>query len=135
MSYLILHVKICSFLNQQLGSSRVTSLTRSYQWCHSTLENEHTKYFKLSVHDQSHCDVSIPLTVYTTVRATLASSFKNLMPYQIMLVQVCSFLYQQLGSFRVTSFTGSYQWCHSPCYLDIMPTSTISPPPRLINFQ
>ena len=37
-----------------------------------------------------------------------------LMSYLILLVQIYSFLNQQLGSFRVTSLTGSYQWCHSP---------------------
>ena len=41
MLYPILLVQICSFLDQQLGSGRVTSLTGSYQSCPSTLENEH----------------------------------------------------------------------------------------------
>ena len=41
ISYVVLLVQIYSFLNQQLGSSRVTSLTGNCQWRPSTLENEH----------------------------------------------------------------------------------------------
>ena len=137
ISYVVLHVQICSFLNQQLGSSIVTFITGNYQWCPSTLEvnidGMHQLFKILSSIHIAHCDMSISLIKRdglivdvgkcrgNMVHATdqpyhtfiHLHDALNLISYLVLLVQICSFLNQQMGSSRVTSHTGSYQWCPS----------------------